>query len=171
MVGTEHRHRRFSVYQHSISTRPSARAPSLTQRAACGWRDCKQPTLSAGSRFAARLKAKSMAEEHKLADAAIPISVILPVLNDEPQLCHTLEQAASVLAASGLTHEIIIVAADLQHAAVPDAAGLSSVSLVSQEHGSGWGDATWPRAHRRNTTSSAPSIHTLSTLWPKSPAC
>ena len=82
-----------------------------------------------------------MAEVHKLADAAVPISVILPVLNDEPQLCHTLEQAASVLAASGLTYEIIVVAADLQHAAVPDAAGLSSVQLVTQEHGSGWGDA------------------------------
>ena len=82
-----------------------------------------------------------MAEVHKLADAAIPISVILPVLNDEPQLCDTLEQTASVLAAGGLTHEIIVVAADLQHAAVPDAAGLSSVRLVSQEHGSGWGDA------------------------------
>ena len=83
-----------------------------------------------------------MAEVHKLADAAVPISVILPVLNDEPQLCDTLEQAASVLAASGLTYEIIIVAADLQHAAVSDAAELPSVRLVSQEHGSGWGDAT-----------------------------
>ena len=27
-----------------------------------------------------------MAEVHKLADVAVPISVILPVLNDEPQL-------------------------------------------------------------------------------------
>ena len=82
-----------------------------------------------------------MAEVHKLADVPVPISIVLPVLNDEPQLCDTLEQAASSLAASGLTYEIIIVAADLQHAAVPDAAGLSSVRLVSQEHGSGWGDA------------------------------
>ena len=82
-----------------------------------------------------------MAEVHKLADVPVPISIVLPVLNDESQLCDTLEQAASSLAASGLTYEIIIVAADLQHAAVPDAAGLSSVRLVSQEHGSGWGDA------------------------------
>ena len=82
-----------------------------------------------------------MAEVHKLTDKAVPISVILPVLNDEPQLSHTLEQAVSDLAASGLTHEIIIVATDPQHAAVSDAAELPSVRLVSQEHGFGWGDA------------------------------
>ena len=112
-----------------------------------------------------------MAEVHKLADVAVPISVILPVLNDEPQLCHTLEQAASVLAASGLTYEIIIVAADLQHAAVPDAAGLSSVRLVSQEHGSGWGDAILTAsAQAQHDLICTIDLHSLYAV-PKSPAC
>ena len=82
-----------------------------------------------------------MAEVRNSVDVAEPLSIILPVSGDEPQPFHILEQAASVLAASGLTYEIIVVAADLQHAAVSDAAGLSSVRLVSKENGSGWGDA------------------------------
>lgn len=69
------------------------------------------------------------------------LSVIIPVLKDDAGHAQSLEPTLTALTSNGLTCEVIIVAAASLMAAVPDAAGFPAVRFISQEHGSGWGDA------------------------------
>ena len=69
------------------------------------------------------------------------VSVIIPVLHGDAEHAQSLEAALTTLTSSGITGEVIIAATAPLTAAVRDAAGLPAVRLITQEHGSGWGDA------------------------------
>ena len=82
-----------------------------------------------------------MADSLETAKVPAQLSVIIPIIESDARLSQSLEPALTALSESGLTCEVIIVAAAPLEAAVPDVAGFPAVRFVSQERGSGWGDA------------------------------
>ena len=70
-----------------------------------------------------------------------PLSVIIPILEDEPRLSHLLEKALADLADSGHTCEVIFVTADPHAPALSEVEGFPSVRFMTREGGSDWGDA------------------------------
>ena len=81
-----------------------------------------------------------MAEVSQAPDAAVPVSVIIPVLKEEPGLAQSLEQAAAAFTASEITHEVIVAAAEPSSAPAV-AAGLPSARFVTHANGASWGSA------------------------------
>ena len=82
-----------------------------------------------------------MADSLEKSREPAPLSLIVPIFKAELGLSQSLDQALSVLSASELSYEEIVVAAEPHMAAVTDVARFPSVRLIAQEHGSSWGTA------------------------------
>lgn len=82
-----------------------------------------------------------MADSLETARKPSPLSVVIPIPNEEPRLGQSLEQAFSALSASGHPCEVTLVAADTAMASVPDLESFPSVRLISLQGGDDWGKA------------------------------
>ncbi|MCY4437001.1 MAG: glycosyltransferase [Chloroflexi bacterium] len=82
-----------------------------------------------------------MADSLETVQESAPLTVVIPVFNEEPGLFESLKQALASLDASGLTGEVFIVAANHVRVDLPAVEGFPSVQLISVEDDSGWGDA------------------------------
>ena len=94
-----------------------------------------------------------------------PVSVIAIVSDAGPGHSQSWEQAASVLSAGDVAHELIVVAFESHSTARPELERLPNVRFIQQSRDTSWGQALLAAREHAHTTSSVQSIHRRSMLW------